>query len=207
MEISRMSEATTILFVSRFYLALFFLSAASGKIRNPRRFVEGVIEYQVLPLKVARIWGFALPWIELGVALALVVGIALPLAGFVALMLLFSFIIAVGLNLQRGRRISCNCHGTEGTNTISWGTIARNVLLLLYSAAVIGTSLFTNKSVNWLPVSDTNRLIVSPLELIGLLVPLFMFCFVTTNLVEWAVDVYDRVSLLKSRLNHYRRSV
>src|SRR5690242_19945467 len=111
MDVSDPSVEVTLILVARLCLGLFFLPSALGKLTNRRGFVQGTLDYQLLPERAARIFAAVLPWVELVLALALILGVALPLAGLATALLLLCFIAAVLANLRRGREIECNCYG------------------------------------------------------------------------------------------------
>jgi uncharacterized membrane protein YphA (DoxX/SURF4 family) len=208
MDVSGISEeAATILLVIRLYLGLLFLLSAIGKIRNQHDFVQGVVEYQILPEKIARIGGLLLPWIEIVIALALIMGFALPLAGVASFLLIGSFTIAVTINLQRGHTIRCHCYGVASTSTIGRGTVARNIWLLLFSTLIVGITLLFAQSRHWFSLWYNDWLVLSSGVSVALLFLLLAFCFVITQLLEWAIDVYDRISLLQSSLEEFKGGI
>ena len=96
--------------LSRLLLAGVLLLSAQGKLRDPRRFVQLVVAYRILPLPLARVYGRLLPWLEAGLGLWLVLGVAAGHAGALAGLLLLSFAFAVATNVLRGRRhLACGC--------------------------------------------------------------------------------------------------
>lgn len=116
--------------VSRLVLASVFLLSARGKLRAPRRFVQIVIAYRILPLPLGRLYGRLLPWLEGALGLWLLLGVAARCAGTLAGLLLLSFFAAVALNLLRGRKqLECGCFG--GNGTLGAATLVREVVLLL----------------------------------------------------------------------------
>lgn len=107
--------------------AVFLIAAGLLKIKSLSSFGDQIVAYQVLPVGIARLAGYLLPFIEivLGAALLLI-----PRLGFVAAPLFVSFGIAVGLNLLRGRtELRCGCFGASGKHTISFSHLGGNVLL------------------------------------------------------------------------------
>ena len=70
--------------------------------------------YEVLPISVANVVGVILPWLEIGMAILLILGVAIrPLAiATGALMLLF--IAAITQAGLRGLSIDCGCFGGGG---------------------------------------------------------------------------------------------
>lgn len=184
--------------VARLCLGLFFLQSALGKIANPRRFIQGAIDYRVVPERIARVLGALLPWGELGLAGALLLGFALPLTGIVAAFLLLCFTAAIAINLRRGRAIRCHCYGIADTPTIGWGMVGRNLLLLLLAAATtlgppaVGAG-------RWLSRWDTDRPLLTSGGTALLLLLLLAFCTTGILLLEWTIDIHNRVSHLHQR--------
>jgi uncharacterized membrane protein YphA (DoxX/SURF4 family) len=183
--------------VVRLFLGCFFLPSALGKLRDMPGFVRGVLAYQILPERAARVFGWSLPWVELLLASALLAGFALSIAGGLLTLVLLSFIIAVAINLRRGRVIGCNCHGVAGTKAISWGTVARNVVLMLFALVVM---LFAPNSVSfdqWLALwRADSRLVLSGTNVI-IITLLLAWCGVMVQLIEWSVDIAHQVAHIK----------
>jgi uncharacterized membrane protein YphA (DoxX/SURF4 family) len=191
------STIEAIALVARLCVGLFFLQSALGKIRHLRDFVQGTVEYRVLPERAAQAFGFMLPWLELGLTLALILGIALRITGAVVMLLLSCFIVAVTINLRRGREIKCNCYGIADTSTIGWGTVMRNLLLLLLAATTVALGSHAVAPEQWLILWRTNLFIISSGSTAVVLLLLIAFCFVITLLLEWAVDIHLRVLRLQ----------
>ncbi|HET7091414.1 MAG TPA: MauE/DoxX family redox-associated membrane protein [Anaerolineae bacterium] len=116
-------------FASQLSLGIVFLLSALPKLRRPLAFVQSVVEYKVLPAKVAYVFALALIPLEAFLAIAFLTGwwadAALPLAT----VMLIVFLMAVGTNLRRGRKIDCGCFGNT-SEQISPRTMARLLLLL-----------------------------------------------------------------------------
>lgn len=70
-----------------------------------------------------------LPWLELAVGAALVVGLGGPVTGLVALALLLAFTGVIVSNLRRGHRPPCACFGAWSSAPIGWRHVARNAAL------------------------------------------------------------------------------
>jgi uncharacterized membrane protein YphA (DoxX/SURF4 family) len=97
-------------------LVLAGVFAASGllKVASPTESVRAVQAYDLLPYDLARSVGYALPFLEIAIALLLVVGLATRFAAGVAAVLLVAFIGAVGSAWARGLTIDCGCFGGGG---------------------------------------------------------------------------------------------
>ena len=113
-----------------FLLGLVLLSAGVPKVRNPRAFRAIVSDYHLLPSAVVRPVSHFLPLLECVCGAALIAGYATRIAAAVAAGLLTCFTVAVAINLVRGRRINCGCSGRQAPTPISWGLVARNLVLI-----------------------------------------------------------------------------
>ncbi len=114
----------------RMAIRLVFLFSTIGKLRDLRGFLKGVVADQVLPAPLAVAYGLILVPLEGFVAFAFLSGRWVDIGVRVSLALLFSFFLAVGLNVLRHRDLSCYCFGAALTERISWRTLARTGLLL-----------------------------------------------------------------------------
>lgn len=71
--------------------------------------------YEVLPISVANVLGVALPWIEIGIALLLILGVAIRPAALAGGFLMLLFIVAIAQAGLRGLSIDCGCFGGGGS--------------------------------------------------------------------------------------------
>jgi uncharacterized membrane protein YphA (DoxX/SURF4 family) len=71
--------------------------------------------YEVLPISIANVLGVALPWIEIGIALLLILGVAVRPAAIVGGFLMLLFIAAITQAGLRGLSIDCGCFGGGGS--------------------------------------------------------------------------------------------
>jgi uncharacterized membrane protein YphA (DoxX/SURF4 family) len=117
-------------------LALVFLSSAIPKLRHPKGFILAVLEYRVLPTRLSWLYARLLPPLELLLALLLLSGIAVRSVAIVLSLLLISFMIAIGINLARGRNLDCHCFGRARRRSIGWGLLLQDGLLLVASIAL-----------------------------------------------------------------------
>lgn len=117
--------------LSRWLLAAVFLASALGKMRQPRCFAASVAAYEVLPRTWAQPFAFALIGVEAGVALLLLAGWQTQAAAALCAFLLVSFIVAMGINLARGRtNLDCGCFGAKHQHKIGFKLIVRDLGLL-----------------------------------------------------------------------------
>ena len=120
----------------RMAIGLLFLVTATGKLKNPREFARGIIEYQVLPAYL----GVPSAWVV--IALELSVGVGFITAwnpqffGSVAVALLSIFLIAIAVNVYRGTSPPCYCFGQASSERLSSRSLIRVAVLLSGSLLV-----------------------------------------------------------------------
>lgn len=124
-------------FALRLTLGIVFLLSAIPKLRQPLTFARSVAAYDILPTKLSYLFAIVLVPLEASLALSFLTGwiidIALPLAAVI----LVAFLIAVGINLRRGRSILCGCF-SDANEQISPRTAIRLLLLLFVVLVLIG---------------------------------------------------------------------
>jgi hypothetical protein len=117
-------------------LGLIFALSVAPKLRRPRSFAGDVEDYHLLPRRASLAAALLLIGAELALALALLAGILTRLAIPLALGLLGIFLVAVAVNLRRGRSVACGCFG-RAEERISGMSIARLLLLSAAAAALL----------------------------------------------------------------------
>jgi uncharacterized membrane protein YphA (DoxX/SURF4 family) len=131
--------------VFRLLLAVVFLIAGASKIAHPWVFVHTVEGYRMLPGSLARPFGLALPWVEVLLALYLLVGLFTRVAAVVMCAVLVMFLFALGVQLAHGHTGDCGCvvgitnpviTAFVGGNTIGAFDLVRDAVLLLMAAAI-----------------------------------------------------------------------
>jgi uncharacterized membrane protein YphA (DoxX/SURF4 family) len=101
-------------FIARLILGGTLLAAGLLKIKNPSEAAASVRVYKMLPVTLANILGYSLPWLEIGIALLIILGIALKKSALAGGILMTIFIIAIGQAWARGLAINCGCFGNGG---------------------------------------------------------------------------------------------
>jgi Methylamine utilisation protein MauE len=120
----------------RTLIALVFLSAAIGKMRNWPIFQGVVANYRLLPQVLVGPVTYVLPPAEAAIGAILPTGQLAPWAEGAAALLLVAFAVAMGINLLRGRRhIDCGCFQGTLKQPLRWTLVSRNALLALLLAA------------------------------------------------------------------------
>jgi hypothetical protein len=121
-------------------LGVIFIFSAIPKLRHPNGFILVVLEYRILPPRLGRVFARLVPQLELFAALLLLSGIAVRLAGALTSLLLLSFIVAISINIARGRNLDCHCFGKETRRQIGWNTLVQDGALLGLSAITLATA-------------------------------------------------------------------
>ena len=102
-------------FLARLILGGVLLAAGALKIGNLQKSAMAVRAYEMLPVELANFLGYALPWIEIGIGLLLVVGASVKVCGLLGAFTMLAFIIAIAQAWARGLSIDCGCFGGGGT--------------------------------------------------------------------------------------------
>ena len=121
--------------LSRLILGVVLLVAGGLKIGNLPKSAMAVRSYEMLPIPLANFLGYTLPWIEIGMGLLLIVGVAVSIVGLLGALTMFAFVVAIAQAWARGLSIDCGCFGGGGEiapeETKSLSTILRDIGFLL----------------------------------------------------------------------------
>lgn len=90
-------------------LGFVFLYAGLQKISHQNEFLLIVKNYQLIPLNLERIFSLVLPWMEFTIGSMLVLGIYVKQAALIAILVLVTFSMVIGINIIRGISFSCGC--------------------------------------------------------------------------------------------------
>lgn len=125
--------------VSRILVGAIFIMGSTLKLPNIKlNSVNVVYEYGILPIEpidLAAVFGYILPFAELAVGIAVLLGLVTRLSSFGGGLLGLSFVIGEGLVLLQGRDINCGCFpGLMGTMVSQ--TIYLSAAIILFSLIV-----------------------------------------------------------------------
>jgi hypothetical protein len=130
--------AAFVLIFCRWLIGLAFAASATGKARALGSFRSTIIEFGVLPARLAPAAAVATITAEGLVVVLVAAGGVLSAAGFaLALGLLAVFSAILGAALRKHANVSCNCFGPS-ERRVSWYDMARNGLLGLCCAGGLG---------------------------------------------------------------------
>lgn len=141
-----------------FPIGLVFVVSAVPKIRQQQRFILTVTQYHIVPVRAVSIVARLVPTLELFLATLLLTGTAVGIAARGACFLFATFIIAISLNLIRGREFDCGCAG-PGHQKISWRLVLQDTCLLVTSIvlASLSSSLLQSEWWPFLHVSEPRQ--------------------------------------------------
>jgi hypothetical protein len=141
-----------IVWTGRLLLAVVLATAALGKLRALDEFVGVVHNYRVLPEPLVRPVAYALPPLELVLAIGLLLEPTRSPAAAAAAALLAVFALAMAINIRRGRtEIDCGCFANALRQRIGWGLVVRNFFLIGLALLALPTALPARPLV-WLDV-------------------------------------------------------
>jgi len=100
--------------LSRLTLGGVLFAAGWLKIFTPAKSQMAVRAYEVLPISLANFLGIALPWLEVGLGVLLILGIAVRISAIFGGALMVVFIAAISQAWARGLSIDCGCFGGGG---------------------------------------------------------------------------------------------
>lgn len=105
---------------------------------NPLAFALSIESFKLVPTVFVPALTYYLPWFEVIVGLAIVLGVWARPGAVLAGLLYIGFILGLGSVLLRGMEVDCGCFaGLFGTESVGWGTIGRNLVLLACCAGTV----------------------------------------------------------------------
>ena len=132
----------TIVLVCRLALGAVFLYAAATKVPDMATFAQDLANFRLLPPALVPYAASIVVGIEVVAGLALVMGFGARAAALVAAGMLIVFIGALSQALLRGIDLRCGCF--SGQENATWGTVLRDVALLLPALAVVSQAQESN---------------------------------------------------------------
>ena len=114
----------------RISLSAVFGVAGITKLIDPDGTREAVKNFGS-PEPLAPVLSVALPLVELAIAAGLLFTGTTRSSALAALLVLLLFVVAISVNLARGRTHDCHCFGQLYSRPLGWPTLARNVVFAL----------------------------------------------------------------------------
>ena len=101
-------------FVARVVLGGVLLAAGLLKYQHLDKSQMAVRAYELLPISLANLLGIVLPFVEIAVAVLLLIGAAIRISAAIGGVLMIAFIIGISQAWARGLSIDCGCFGGGG---------------------------------------------------------------------------------------------
>ena len=103
--------------LARLILGGVLIVAGALKVGNLQKSAMSVRAYEMLPIWLANFFGYALPWVEIGIGALLVLGVAVRMMGALGALIMLGFIIAIAQAWARGLSIDLAALAVEAQLT------------------------------------------------------------------------------------------
>jgi len=123
--------------VLRVFIGGYFLFAAVPKIVEPLAFATSISHYGMMPGFMVNAFALIVPWLELLVGAALVVGFRIRTSALITGVLILMFTAAVAWAVIHGLDIDCGCFGAQGGEEVSWLKVGKNLLMAAACALMV----------------------------------------------------------------------
>ena len=122
----------------RWILGVTFIYSSYSKILAPADFAKIIYGYGLFPPLLINMIAIIVPFLELVIGLALILGIYPRSAALVVNGLLMAFIIIISINLIRGHEFNCGCFAfrNSGSQISTSSTILRDMVFLAFGFQV-----------------------------------------------------------------------
>jgi len=127
-EESRRMWGATAAVVARLGLAVVWAWAAIAKLGDADAAVRAVRAYEILPELLVKPFAWGLPFVELALAVLLVLGLGSRVAGWISVGVLVVFMAGIVSVWVRGIQIDCGCFGGGGPADVDGWTYASELL-------------------------------------------------------------------------------
>ena len=122
-----------------------FLVASIHKVADPDGFSKIIAGYKVVPSVLVGWVALFLPWLEINMALAILIPRARTAALVMGAGLLIVFAVLTGWNLLQGNMVPCGCFSNEG-EPATWWSVARNMMLATIALRFMGVNVVSRKN-------------------------------------------------------------
>ena len=101
----------------RLFLGATFVYASYNKILSPADFARIIYGYDLFPAALINLIAIIVPFIELVVGVALIVGLYPRSAVLIVILMLLAFITVLSINIIRGHEFDCGCFSLKSSDT------------------------------------------------------------------------------------------
>ncbi len=132
--------------LARLGIGLMFIYASAYKIVEPESFAKSIWYYHLVPGKLINLVALIMPWLELIVGLALILGVYYRGAVVWTNLMTLLFIGALCSVIVRGISIDCGCFkASDASSGSAWTTLLFDLTVILFAV-----QLFFSKSKRWM---------------------------------------------------------
>ena len=132
--------------VSRLLIGGMYIYASFYKVIEPGSFAKSIWYYHLVPGNMINLMAIVLPWVELVVGIALIVGVAYRGAVLWANLMLVFFIVALVTTIARGISVDCGCFRAAASGThAAWLATLFDVGAMFFSV-----QLWLSRSKRWM---------------------------------------------------------
>ncbi len=111
-------------------IGVIFGAAGLAKLGNLPAFAYEIHNFRIIPIPTENVLAMTLPWIEILMGLALVLGIRERAAAVLSALLMTVFTLAVVQALVRDLNINCGCFGKADAQAVGLKKLAENLGML-----------------------------------------------------------------------------
>jgi uncharacterized membrane protein YphA (DoxX/SURF4 family) len=111
-------------------IGVVFAWAGLAKIGSLAGFAAQIHNFRIVPVAAENLVAMTMPWIEIVLAVTLLLGVRSRDGARTALALLVTFTLAVILAVLRGLDIDCGCFGTSDATRVGWTKVGQNLALI-----------------------------------------------------------------------------
>lgn len=129
-----------------FHIVSLFTISAIAKLTSFKQFLQFVVDFNVLPARIATVFGVFIPFLELLGTVFLLVEHTRLFGASILSFLLMTFIYAIIHVLQSGAQISCGCYGRLFDSKVTRFTLGKVVyLLFLIIITIVVAPIYTGE--------------------------------------------------------------
>ncbi len=124
--------------LSRLLIGGMYIAASFYKIIEPATFAKSIWQYHLVPGSLINLMALVLPWLELVIGVALIVGLTYRGAIWWANLLLVVFIVALASTIMRGIDIDCGCFKAGQSATApAWNSLWFDLVAMVFALQLI----------------------------------------------------------------------
>lgn len=186
-----------VLLIARLLLSAVFFVAGSTKLADPEGSRRAMIGFGV-SRRFAGPIAIGLPLAEILIALALIPLSSAWTAAVAASGLLSIFVVAIAVNLARGRTPDCHCFGQLHSEPVGSSTLIRNIVLILVAGFIVaeGNTDAGANALRWVNDLKIGEVIILGLSVIAVALLGVTFVFLRRVLNQNAT-LLDRIDAMK----------